>query len=206
MPPRPPLISPGSGAEFLTPRQEGETAYAYRKRRSLFLTGQTPYERRIASAQARGIGRTAARGHQRSGETESQRRNRISVENFGLTVSQRRRAELTAWLTDNGYTPESTNMTWTQLLRLAARLRYMYNAVGPGGRVTPAMIADAIELENSEEVLEKGWAFERLWQKYDDMISYRETRNRLPGLGSWAEYQQVHPFIPSLAPQWWYYH
>jgi len=168
------------------------------------LFGQTPYERRISLARQRGIGVTAARGHQTAGgETESQRRNRLSVEQFGLTVSQRRRTELTQWLTDHDYTPENTNMTWTQLIRLAARLRYMY---GGAGTVSPEMIADAVDLEN-DNVLESGWAFERLWQKYDDMVAYREYRDPLPGRGNWiGEYLQVGVFIPSLAPQWWYYH
>jgi hypothetical protein len=168
------------------------------------MFGQTPYERRIFLAQQRGIGVTAARGHAASGgETESQRRNRLSVEQFGLTVSQRRRADLTTWLEDNGYTPDATNMTWTQLIRLAPRLRYMY---GGGGTVTPEMISDAVDLEIEGE-LEAGWAFERLWAKYDDMVSYREYRDPMPGRGNWiGEYLQVGVFIPSLAPQWWYYH
>jgi hypothetical protein len=195
--------SPGNGDIFIPPRGPDETAYAYRKRRTLALFGQTPYERRIALARQRGIGVTAARGHApASGETESQRRNRLSVEQYGQTVSQRRRAELTQWLEEHGYTPDATNMTWTQLIRLAARLRYMY---GGGGTVTPDMIAEAIDLEH-DEFLESGWAFERLWAKYDDMVAYREYRDREPGKADWAEYLQVHPFIPSLAPQWWYYH
>lgn len=167
------------------------------------LFGQTPYERRIALAQQRGIGLTAARGHATgTQETESQRRNRISVEQTGFTVSQLRRANLTEWLEDTGYTPENTGMTWTDLIRLAPRLRYMY---GGGGTVTPEMIADAVELER-EETLERGWAFERLWRKYDDMVAYRTYRDAMPGRGSYIEYLQVTPFVPSLAPQWWYYH
>ena len=96
-------------------------------------------------------------------------------------------------------------MTWTQLITLAPRLRWMYDAVGPGGRVTPRMIYDAVQLENNN-TLEKGWAFERLWRKYDDMQAYRGFASKEPGRESWVEYQQVSVFIPDLAPQWWYYH
>lgn len=81
----------------------------------------------------------------------------------------------------------------------------MYDAVGEGGRVTPEMIADARDLE-ADEFLEPKWAFNRLWQKYDDMISYREFVDKEPGKEHWGEYLQVRVFIPSLAPQWWYYH
>jgi hypothetical protein len=76
---------------------------------------------------------------------------------------------------------------------------------GGAGTVSPEMIADAIALEQDGE-LEVGWAFERLWRKYDDMVSYRTYRDAMPGRGSWVEYLQVSPFVPSLAPQWWYYH
>lgn len=156
----------------------------------------------MQSARERGIGTTAGRGHTPvGGETESQRRNRISVEQTGLTVSQLRRSNQVSWLEAAGYTPDSTNMTWSDLIRLEPRLRYMYG----GARVTPEMIADAIDLETDNE-LEKGWAFDRLWHKYDDMVAYREYRDREPGQADWAEYLQVHAFIPSLAPQWWYYH
>lgn len=96
-------------------------------------------------------------------------------------------------------------MTWTNLLRLAARLRYMYDAAGESGRVTPDMIAHAIDLE-TDEYLEKGWAFARLWEKYDAMVSYRQFSDKDPGHEQWGEYLQVHVFIPSIEPQWWYYH
>lgn len=200
MPPSPPQ------SPFIPPRQPGETPYQYRVRRSVSLFGQTPYQRRIFLAQQRGQTLSQARGHGRqSGETESQRRNRISLEQFGLTVSQRRTAELQGWLIQHGYTPQATGMSWTQLIRLAARLRYMYDTAGPGARVTPAMIASAVALEQDNS-LERGWAFERLWQKYNDMQEYRAYRNPVPGRVSYYEYQQVHDFIPQLAIQWWYYH
>jgi hypothetical protein len=208
MPPRSPRIQPVNPDEpgHIAPRLPGESAYQYRYRRSLGLYGQTPYQRRIFLAQRRGQTTSQARGHGRqAGETESQRRNRISLEDFGLTVSQRRRSELRGWLVEHGYTPETTGMTWTQLLRVAARLRWMYDATGPAGRVTPAMIAEATALERNN-TLQKGWAFERLWRKYDDMQQYREFRDRQPGRESWSEYQAVHDFVPTLAVQWWYYH
>lgn len=208
MPPRAPRIQPVNPdtATFVAPRLPGESAYQYRYRRSVALYGQTPYQRRIFLGRQRGQTTTQARGqHGGPGETESQRRNRISVENFGQTVSQLRRSELQGWLVEHGYTPDVTGMTWTQLIRLAARLRYMYDSAGPGARVTPGMIREAVDLEETN-TLERGWAFERLWQKYDDMIEYRDYRNPVPGRVSYYEYQQVHDFIPVLAIQWWYYH
>jgi hypothetical protein len=81
----------------------------------------------------------------------------------------------------------------------------MYDAVHQGGRVTPEMIADAIDLE-TDNYLDKGWAFERLWQKYDDMVAYRIYSDKIPGNQNWGEYIQIRTYIPSMAPQWWYYH
>lgn len=196
-----------SGGSFIPPRQPGETAYAYRYRRSVTLFGQTPYERRIFLAQRRGQNLSEARGHGRqAGRTESQIRAERFRERIGFDISESayRAAYAENWLRSHGYTPEITGMSWTQLLRLEPRLRYMYNATGPGGRVTPAMIAEATRLEATNQ-LERGWAFERLWRKYEDMLAYREFRDRRPGAESWAEYQAVHDFVPSLAIQWWFY-
>lgn len=215
MPPRQQPRSPGSGGPIppilesvhILPRQPGETLYQYRYRRTVSLYGQTPYQRRIYLAAQRGIGTTAGRGHAPSGgETESQRRNRISLELFGQTSSQRYRAGLREWLDEHGYTPELTGMTQTDLMRLGARLRYMYNAAGEGGRVYPQMIYDAVQLEH-ENALPAGWAFQRLWEKYDAMVAYREYRDKDPGRAAWVQYQQVKPYIPSgLSANWWYYH
>lgn len=96
-------------------------------------------------------------------------------------------------------------MTWTQLINLAPRLRWIYNNASSSSRITPRMIYDAVQLEY-EGRLERGWAFERIWRKYDDMQSYRGFSDKQPGQDSWAEYQQVNVFIPDLAPAWWYYH
>lgn len=192
----------------IAPRQPGESAYSYRYRRSLELYGQTPYERRIWLAKQRGIGYTAARGHAPArGETESQRRNRLSVEQFGQTASQIYRSELRTWLEEHGYTPDTTLMTWTDLIRLAPRLRYMYNAAGETGRVTPIMIYEAIQLER-DKFLPPGWAFDRLWEKYDDMVSYREYADKQPGHDHYVtEYLQLKVYLPGPpAIQWWYYH
>lgn len=197
--------SPGNGDQ-IPPRGPNESAYDYRVRRTMALYGQTPYERRIFLAQQRGIGLTAARGHATgTSETESQRRNRLSVQQYGETVSQRRTRIAREWLEANGYTPELTGMSWTSLQRLEPRLRYMFEGRGEGTWVTPEMIRDARDLEESGE-LESGWAFERLWQKYEDTRDYREYQKKLGGRASWAEYRVVNPYIPSLAPQWWYYH
>jgi hypothetical protein len=81
----------------------------------------------------------------------------------------------------------------------------MYNAVGEGGRVSPGMIAEAIELER-EEYLDDGWAFQRLWEKYDAMVAYRQYADKEPGRSAWVDYQQTRVFIPRIEPQWWMYH
>lgn len=180
--------------------------YSYRERRSIALYGQTQYERRIWLSSLRGVSGSAARGHAPAGgETESQRRNRLSMERTGQTVSQLYRANLLGWLNENGFTPETTLMSWTNLLRLAPRLRYMYSTTYPEGRVYPDMIKIAVELELDNE-LESGWAFDRIWIKYDDMISYRDYQDKEPGNTHWGEFLQVTPFIPDLAIQFWYYH
>lgn len=210
MPPRMPIPTPFSPNpnQIILPRQPGESQSQYRYRRTLEKYGQTPYQRRIWLAQQRGIGYSAARGHGvRQGETESQRRNRLSVENFGRTVSQIRRANAISWLEEHGYTPELTGFTWTDLIRLEPRLRYMYDAPEEA-RVTPQMIYQVVQLEK-EGLLEPGWAFNRLWEKYDDMISYREYQDKQPGHDHYIdEFLQLHPTEPDAQPtiQWWYYH
>ncbi|HEV2352690.1 MAG TPA: hypothetical protein VGR89_00465 [Puia sp.] len=187
-------------------RQPGESAYQYRYRRTVTMYGQTPYQRRIFLAQQRGIQGGAARGHGIvGGETESQRRNRISRQNTGFSVSQLRRTELRQWLEDYGYTPDTTGMSWTNLIRLAPRLRWMYTHTSPGARVLPLMIYNATQLERDND-LPAGWAFERLWRKYDDMMSFRMFADKDLGRESWAEYMQVGVFIPQVAIQFWYYH
>lgn len=198
--------SPGDNE--IPPRRANETAWEYRVRYTLAKYGETPGERRARLGRERGLSKRAAQGHGREAtqrETESQRRNRLSVQQYGETVSQRRRRLARDWLTDNGYTPEATGMTWTSLLRLEPRLRYMFDGYGEGTKVTPQMIHDARDLEFEGE-LEAGWAFERLWQRYESTKDYRENKRRLQGQADWAEYQTVHVYIPSLAPQWWYYH
>jgi len=94
-------------------------------------------------------------------------------------------------------------------MRLAARLRYMKEnghwENGVPSWVTPEMIADAIDLEQSE-LLEPGWAFERLWAKYDAMVAYRAYADKVPGRTDWAEYTTVGVFLPTLTANWWFYH
>lgn len=202
--PQIPLIPPE-----IPPRQAGESAYDYRTRRTLALYGQTPYQRRLWLASQRGIGTSAGRGHGRNrvtGETESQRRNRIAVQNTGSTVSQNYRATLRQWLISNGYTPQTTLMSWSNLLRLAPRLRAI-QTMRPDAPITPDMIYNAVELEQQNE-LDKGWAFDRTWRRYDDTITYRIYSDRDPGRESWYVFRPLYDYIPEdrMVITWWYYH
>jgi hypothetical protein len=210
MPPRirqipTPLI--GIDPRTVMPRQPGESTYDYRFRRSVTSYGQTPYERRIWLAQQRGIGRSAARGHAaRGGITETQSRTQRTLEQTGLTPSVLYRNTLRGWLTDHGYTPDATGMNWTALMKLGPRIRWMYNAAGSDqGRVLPEDILEAIEFER-DNFLPPGWAYNRIWDKYNDMVAYREYLDKAPGNMHWAEFLNVHPYLPSLTPAWWYYH
>jgi hypothetical protein len=222
MPPRrrnPPLPPLGPGGppsaaippdQFILPRQPGETRYIYEYRRSVALYGKTPYQMRKERAQARGKTVSEARGHGiLGGETESQRRNRVSREETGMSVSQLYRANALGWLEEHGYTPDTTQMSWTQLIRLEPRLRYLreYGHIENGitSWPEPDEIHLAVDLEN-EHSLERGWAFERIWQKYDDTIAYRQFRDVQPGRASRSEYMSIRVYVPQLAPSWWWYH
>lgn len=190
--------------QIIPPRGPRESATQYRTRFTLARYGQTPYERRIWLGQQRGLTVTQARGrHAPAGMTESEYRRRQSVEATGVPYYVTYRADLRAWLIDNGYTPQSTGMTWTQLDRSAARLRWMNANSSPGSHITPAMIAHARSLE-IDGTLEPGWAYERIRSKYIAMYAYKRDRDSSLGRADWDEYLTERDSI-DLPPEWWYY-
>jgi hypothetical protein len=193
MPPGPPV------APQILPRQPGETDYAYRKRRSVALTGETPYQRRIRLGRARGISTTEARG-QRPGESV-RRRERVFAQT-GFTPSQLYRQSNTQWLIDNGFTPETTGWSWSRLIRIAPRLRYMNNQASPGAQITPFMLADAIDLEDAGEI-QREWTWERINEKYNDVYELREHGNKQPGRFHYFRDVDMQSYMPVA---WWYYH
>lgn len=194
MPPGPPSVPQ------ILPRQPGETDYAYRKRRSIALTGETPYQRRIRLGRARGLSTTAARGQR---PQESVRRRERVFAATGFTPSQLYRQSNIDWLNDNGFTPETTGgMSWTTLIKLAPRIRYINNLASPGAQLTPYMIGDAKDLEDAGE-LDYGWTEERINERYNDVYELREYGNKQPGRFHYFRDVAMQDYMPVA---WWFYH
>lgn len=188
---------------FIQPRQPGESAYAYRTRRSIALYGQTPYQRRIFLAQQRGIGRTAARGHApRGGQSEYQQRRQRYIQQTGVIPSVLTTAYAQNWLISNGFTPESTGASWTYLYRMEPSLRGLYLRA-PNAPVTPQMVYEGIQYEADQEV-EPGWTAERARERLQATIAYQDFRDKSPGNYDWTV---TRPFVSVETDiHWWYYH
>jgi hypothetical protein len=191
MPPGPP------NAPQILPRQPGETAYAYRNRRSVALTGESLYERRIRQGRARGLSTQEARG-QRAGE--AQRRRTRQIQQTGQTPWEFWRDNQLIWLVDNDFTPETTGWSWNRLIRVAPRLRFLNDRASAGGQITPDMIAEAVSFERTY-ALPSDWSYERLNERYIDTVEYLEYNNKVPGNFHW-----FHDREPNLPAAWWYYH
>ena len=192
----PGLPSPPNVPEILL-RQPGETLYGYRNRRSVTLTGETLYQRRIRQARARGLTTTEARGH-RPGEAE--RRRRITIADYGLTPWQLWRRNQVQWLIENGYTPESTGWSWNKLIRFAPRLRWLVNNTAPGAQILPSMLLEAKQFEAASN-LPSGWSEEALNEKYFSTFEYVQQNDNRRGRWHWFQDR-----IPEMPVQWWYYH
>lgn len=186
----------------IPPRQPNETAYAYRTRRSLALYGQTPYQRRIARGLAAGKTRQEARGKPLTAETEYQRRNRLSVQRTGLTVTQRRNQAIDFWLLTHGFTPATTGMSQTALRHIQPRLRWINDNTAPGGKITPGLIREAIEYERIGEY-EPGWVTDRVFKRYDAMREFEDGRNQT---GNWYWFNEGGASADPSWQLWWYYH
>lgn len=189
-------------APAIPPRQPGETPYAYRTRRSLALYGQTPYQRRISLGFARGKTRQEARGKPLTTESEYERRNRISIEQTGFTVTQRRNMAIDAWLASNGYSPATTGMSQTALRRIQPRLRWINENTSIGGQLTPGLIRDAIDMERSGEY-EVGWVTDRVFKRYDSM---RDFKNGSNATGNYYWFNEGGAEAEIGWAAWWYYH
>lgn len=194
----------------IPPRQPGETRYAYSNRRSVALTGQTLYQRRVARAQAAGLTRQQARGHGRPsqpgllslGESEYQRRNRLSVERTGYTLYQRRMMAIDTWLVENNYTPDTTGRSWTSLRQLQPRLAWINANSSPQGGITPGMLEEMTDYEKLG-MIEPGWVPDRINKRYEAMYEFRQGN---PGTGRFWWFNDGVYGLPQHIAQWWYYH
>lgn len=182
---------------IIIPRQPGESEYQYRKRRSVELTGETPYQRRVRLGRARGLSTQQARGHRQS---ETARRRQQSFARYGLSPWQFWSQNQQQWLLENGWTPETTGWSWNRLIRIAPRLRWLADNTTPSGQITPDMVREASDLE-STGVLPINWGWDTLNEKYQSTYDYVELNDRQSGRGRWIQYR-----IPEMPVQWWYYH
>ena len=192
-------------------RQPGESAYSYRQRRSLATTGETLYQRRQRLGQARGMSGREAAGHRVApGTTEYQIRRERTIQRYGLTPEQLRRANreripvgpdfFYTWNQEHGFTPYTTGWTQGQLNRAEPWLQYIWEHSSPQGKITPEMILEARDLE-ATGALDPEWAYERVYQKYLSLRDYIEARSNAHGRWFW-----LNDRIPELPAAWWYYH
>lgn len=196
------MTTPGlPGVPQILPRQPGETPYAYRKRRSIELTGETPYQRRKRLGQARGLSTAESRGHAPvRGLSEYQRRRAQTLRQYGQTPWEIWRDQRVTWLQAEGYTPETTGWSWNRLIKISPRLQYLNDRASPGGQITPAMMRQTYDMEVTG-TLEKDWSWYRINEKYSDTYEYIELHNNTDGRAHWFLDR-----IPELPAAWWYYH
>lgn len=188
-------------APNILPRQPGETDYAYRKRRSVALTGETPYQRRKRLGQARGLTTAEARGHKTvNGVTEYQRRRQRTLQQTSQTPWQIWQNNQIQWLQANGFDPNSTGWSWPKLVRAAPWLRYLNEHASPAGRMYPEMLFNATLMEQSGE-FESEWGYNRLYERYISTREYLEQNDKRSGNWYWFNDR-----IPDMPVQWWYYH
>lgn len=198
------MTTPGPLPEVpqILPRQEGESAYAYRKRRSIALTGETPYQRRIRLGQARGISSREAAGHRLiGGQTEYQRRAQRTQERYGLSPWEFWRNNQITWLQDNGFTPEATGWSWNRLIRAAPKIRKMNGYTSRFNQITPELIYNGRAQEDQGDI-PHDWTWERFNERYNDIVEYYEQNNIQPA--------RQHAFylrdrMPEVEVQWWFY-
>jgi hypothetical protein len=180
----------------ILPRQPGESAYSYRNRRSIALSGETLYERRQRLGRARGFTAREAAGHREANEAQVRRQR--TMQGYGVTPWQFWRDNQVQWLIDNGFQPETTGWSWNRLIRIAPRIRYMNEHLSLYNNITPELLAEgtAFELDTGES----DWSWERLNEHYEDVREFYEHNN--------PENARLHFFrdrIPELSVQWWYY-
>lgn len=196
------MTTPGlPGVPQILPRQPGETEYAYRKRRTIELTGETPYQRRKRLGRAGGLSTAEARGHRtRGGVTEYQRRRAQTLRQYGKTPWELWRDQRIQWLTDNDFTPETTGWSWNRLIQISPRLQWLNDRAAPSGQITPGMMLEARDYEQ-QGVLESDWSWYRINEKYEDTLDYVEYNSSQAGREHW-----FYDRIPELSAAWWYYH
>lgn len=144
---------------------------------------------------ARGLSRTAARGHATTPEHPI----------LGPGIDAILPSAIELWLTTNGYTPQSTGLTRPQLLRIGRRLKWINENSSPGNRITPEMMFQARQME-LDGTLQRGWVFERLRSKYAAMYAWKEFRDNGLGRIDWDERTTVRANVPELPDAWWTYH
>lgn len=181
-------------------RQPDETDYQYRKRRSIELYGMTPYERRKQQGLARGLSVAEARGHAPvGGKTEYQRRRESYLQRYGMSPSQAYIQNTDIWLANNGFTPERTGMSQSQLRILAPRIRWMNSVSSPSQQIYPDMLLEARDLSRTYGY-DSDWTFERINEKYYDMQAYINAGDNT---GGFVHFRDRDPRMPV---SWWFYH
>lgn len=196
----PPAVLPN-----FPPRRSDETPYQYRNRRSIALTGQSLYERRIATGRARGISGREAAGHAPvAGRTEYQIRAERTQARYGLSPTQLYYRRIDDEMDSEGFSPELTGLSRTALRRIWPRLKWINENSSGGGGLTPGMLAQT-RIGELEGDFPPRWTVEHVHQKYESMYEFKIERSNQTGNFYW-----FHEFKPNyedeLPANWWYYH
>lgn len=195
----------------ILPRQPDESLYSYRNRRSIALTGETLYQRRQRLGRERGVSGRAAAGHRAvGGRTEYQIRYERTIARYGLSPTQLYYLRTDEELAANGYTPETTGLSQTNLRRLWPRLRWINENSSFGAQLTPEHFMEIRQLVLSGEV-DKDFAYNHVNSRYDSMWEFKKAGNPMMGRFYWfAEADERNYLnggdIRTPITNWWFYH
>lgn len=191
------------------PRQPGESAYAYKNRVSIARYGKTLYERRMESGAARGLTPKQASGKERvTGEAGASplspltRRER-TIAKYGKTPYQLWRSNTIEEMVQEGYTPETTGLSWNQLIQVWPKIRQMNDWASRDDQLTPYMLFDAQQLQR-EGALEPGWTIANINDRYAAMAEYKNTGGSPFGRARY--FRGTSDYLGTVPIAWWWYH
>jgi len=105
------------------------------------------------------------------------------------------------WLQDNGYTPESTGLSWNRLRTAAPWLRWIQENTHEGGWLKPEVIREAMDIANTTQAYDANYVMDMIRSRYVNTREYVEKGNKDPGRYTW--FMDRDDVLPDV---WWYYH
>jgi hypothetical protein len=193
--PRPPQ---NKGRPLTIELPSGQTGYLNPYRYT--YTTSRSYAQRMQRGYLRGLGQSEARGYRvRAGESETQRRRRVTMEQYGQTPWERYGIGFEA-------TYGFKYSYWRKLRRLY--LAELDQRVSPGARITPisvAMVKQAFDAGWHDETRPDAdtwevWTEQKISERLDDTIAFQDLGEKASGNYHFAMRSSVPPI------EFWYYH